>query len=77
MRVGPDREELFERVRDAATAFYAAAAAHTKAVNEFGHMLDHSDGSFALLQTARCERDAIEEYHRALKALADFLNLES
>jgi hypothetical protein len=33
---------------------------------EFG-MLDHPDGTSAVLQTARRERQAIQEYHRASK----------
>src|SRR3954453_5394840 len=71
----PDRakvqEELLERVRSAAALFYAAAAEHAKAVAEFGGMLAHPDGTHAVLQTARGERQAIEDYSRALKALFD------
>src|SRR3954465_3660278 len=73
----PDRakleEELLERVRKSAALFYAAAAAHAKAVAEFGAMLDHPDGTHAVLQTARRERHAMADYSRAIQALRDFL----
>jgi len=73
----PDRakvqEELLERVRSAAALFDAAAAEHTKAVAEFGDMLGHPDGTHALLQTARREGHAMQDYSRAIKALSDFL----
>ena len=73
----PDRqelqEELFERVRSAATAFYAASGEHARVVAEFGDMLDHPDTTSAVHRTARLERQAIEEYNLALRALSDFL----
>jgi len=70
------REQLFEMVRTTAAAFYAASSDHTRIVAEFGGMMDHPDGTAAVLQSARRERHAIEEYNRALKALSDFLVLE-
>jgi hypothetical protein len=70
------REELFEHVRAAAAAFYAASAGHARAVAEFGEMLDHPDGTRAVLQAARHEREAIRQYNCALKVLSDFLRLD-
>ena len=70
------REELFERVRTAAAAFYAASGEHARAVAEFCEMLDHPDGATAVLQAARYEGKALQDYDRAVKALSDFLALE-
>jgi hypothetical protein len=70
------REQRFERVRNAATAFYAAASDHARVVAEFGDMMDNADGTAAVLQSARRERDAIEDDNRAWKALSDFLALD-
>jgi hypothetical protein len=64
---------LFERVRLAAVAYYAASAEHARVVAEFGDMLDHPDTTSAVLQSARRERHAIQEYNLALKALSDLL----
>ena len=66
-------ENLFERVRLTATAFYAASGEHASVVAEFSGMLDHPDTNWAVHRAARLEREAIQEYRLALKALSDFL----
>jgi len=70
------RDELLERVRTTAAVFYEAAAENARAVTKFSDMLDHPDGAHAVLQSARRERDAMQDYHRSLQALCDFLNLK-
>ena len=65
-------EELFEGVRNAAAAFYGAAGEHVEAMAEFRD----PDGA-PVVQAARRERHALQEYNRSVRALSDSLALES
>jgi hypothetical protein len=71
--VQPDREQvadtLFERLGAAANEYYAALGEYRKVVEEFGDMLDQPEGTSALQQAARRERDANQNYRAALNAI--------
>lgn len=62
-------DELLERVRETASAFYTAVAEQKKRRAESG---DIPDGSADTAATR--EHQAIQEYERALKAASGFLS---